>query len=55
MWLHMLLSSGFNDHRSFPFTQLRQHLGTKWAKREKEFDNAEELKAFAAQKVSELD
>jgi hypothetical protein len=55
MWLHMLLSSGFNDHRSFPFTQLRQHLGAKWAKREKEFDNAEELEAFAARKVSELD
>jgi CRISPR/Cas system-associated endonuclease/helicase Cas3 len=55
MWLHMLLSSGFNDHRSFPFTQLRQHLGAKWAKCEKEFDNAEELEAFAARKVSELD
>lgn len=55
MWLHMLLSSGFNDHRSFPFTQLRQHLGTaEWAKREKEFNNAEELEAFAARKVSEL-
>ncbi|GIJ98285.1 hypothetical protein Aspvir_000401 [Aspergillus viridinutans] len=56
MWLHMLLSSGFNDHRSFPFTQLRRHVGdTKWAKREKEFDNAEELEAFAVWKVSELD
>jgi len=52
----MLLSSGFNDYRSFPFTQLRRHLGaTEWAKREKEFDNAEELEAFAARKVSELD
>ncbi|KAJ6110345.1 hypothetical protein N7486_002580 [Penicillium sp. IBT 16267x] len=56
MWLHMLLSSGFNDHRSFPFTQLRGHLGEiKWAMHEKEFDNAKELEAFAAQKVSELD
>lgn len=56
MWLHMLLSSGFNDHRSFPFTQLRLHLGdTEWAEREKEFANAEELEAFAARKVSELD
>jgi hypothetical protein len=55
MWLHMLLLSGFNDHRSFPFTQLRRHLGpTEWAKREKEFDNAEELEAFAERKVSEL-
>jgi len=56
MWLHMLLSCGFNDHRSFPFTQLRQHLGaTDWARRQKEFDNPEELEAFAARKVSELD
>jgi hypothetical protein len=56
MWLHMLLSSGFNDHRSFPFTQLRRHVGdTEWAKREKEFDNAKELEAFAVWKVSELD
>lgn len=56
MWLHMLLSSGFNGHRSFPFTQLRQHLGaTEWARHEKEFDNAKELEAFAERKVSELD
>lgn len=56
MWLHMLLSSGFNDHRSFPFTQLHQHLGaSEWARREKEFDNPEELEAFAARKVRELD
>jgi hypothetical protein len=56
MWLHMLILSGFNDHRSFPFTQLRQHFGaTEWSKREEEFNNTEELEAFAAQKVSELD
>jgi len=56
MWLHILLLSGFNDHRNFPFTQLRRHLGaTEWAKREKEFDNTEELEAFAARKVSNLD
>ncbi|RAH64070.1 phosphotransferase family protein [Aspergillus aculeatinus CBS 121060] len=54
MWLHMLLSSGFNDHRSFPFTQLRRHLGpTEWARREREFDNAEELEAFATRKAME--
>jgi hypothetical protein len=36
MWLHMLLLSGFNDYCSFPFTQLRQHVGaSEWAKREK--------------------
>ncbi|EEH09710.1 phosphotransferase enzyme family protein [Histoplasma capsulatum G186AR] len=55
MWLHMLLSSGFNDHRSFPFTQLRQYFGTEWAKRENEFNNEEELEAFAARKMSELE
>ncbi|KAL2830101.1 phosphotransferase enzyme family protein [Aspergillus pseudoustus] len=56
MWLHMLLSSGFNDHRSFPFTQLRQHLGSaEWERREREFDNAERLEALAARKVSVLD
>lgn len=56
MWLHMLISYGFNDHRSFPFTQLRRHLGaTEWAKREEEFDSAEDLEAFAVRKKSELD
>ncbi|QKX61138.1 uncharacterized protein TRUGW13939_08285 [Talaromyces rugulosus] len=56
MWLHMLLSSGFNECRSFPFMQLRRHLGdTEWAKREMEFDNAEELEEFTARKLGELD
>ncbi|KAK7417666.1 hypothetical protein QQZ08_011552 [Neonectria magnoliae] len=33
MWFHMLLSCGFNDTYSFPFTQLRQHIGVdKWKK-----------------------
>ncbi|PWY80150.1 phosphotransferase enzyme family protein [Aspergillus eucalypticola CBS 122712] len=56
MWLHLLLSSSFNDHRSFPFTKLRQHFGADgWAKREKEFDCAGEMEAFASRKVGELD
>lgn len=55
MWLHMLLLSGFNDHHSFPFMQLRRHIGDdKWAEHEKEV-NDEELDAFAALKVRELD
>ncbi|WEW59263.1 hypothetical protein PRK78_004732 [Emydomyces testavorans] len=54
MWLHMLLLSGFNDHRSFRFTQLRQYFGNEWTKREQEINNAE-LEVFAARKVSELD
>ncbi|PLB52195.1 phosphotransferase enzyme family protein [Aspergillus steynii IBT 23096] len=56
MWLHMLLSSGFNDQHNFPFTQLRRHIGpAEWARREKAFEIAEELEAFAERKVSELD
>lgn len=56
MWVHMLLLSGFNDHRSFPFTQLRLRLGPEeWARREREFDNPKELEAFAGRKVNDLD
>ena len=58
MWLHMLVSSGFNDHRSLPFTQLRRHVGAvEWARREEEvqFNSADEPGEFAARKVSELD
>ncbi|KAJ5706374.1 kinase-like protein [Penicillium majusculum] len=56
MWLHMLIPSGFNDTRSFPFTQLRQHIEeTEWARREKEFYNSSELEAFAERKVNEFD
>ncbi|KAI9695767.1 MAG: hypothetical protein M1820_008439 [Bogoriella megaspora] len=56
MWMHMLLSSGFNDQRSFPFTQLRRHFGLlEWKRCEKEFDNAEQLDAFVARKVRELE
>lgn len=40
---------------NFPFTQLRQHVGpAKWREREKEFENPEELEAFAARKVRKL-
>lgn len=54
MWLHMLILSGFNDNHSFPFIQLRQHIGeTEWARRE-EFYNPSELEAFAERKVKEL-
>lgn len=56
MWLHMLLSTGFNDQMSFPFTELRKCVGEgEWKEREKEFDDEEELEAFAARKVRELD
>ncbi|RAK99711.1 uncharacterized protein BO80DRAFT_456414 [Aspergillus ibericus CBS 121593] len=43
IWLYMLLSSSFNDYRSFSFT------------REKAFNHVEELEAFAERKMNELD
>lgn len=56
MWLHMLISAGFGDHLSFPFTLLRRHIGSaEWEKRENEVYDAEKVEAFAAQKVKELE
>ncbi|KAJ5606827.1 hypothetical protein N7537_003446 [Penicillium hordei] len=56
MWPHMLIPSGFNDNHSFPFTQLRQHIGeTEWARREKEFYSPSKLEVSAERKVMELD
>jgi len=56
MWLHMILSAGFNDQEIFPFVQLRQHLGAgEWARRGREFEDPAELDAFAAKKVRELE
>ncbi|KAL1867028.1 hypothetical protein Plec18167_008819 [Paecilomyces lecythidis] len=55
MWLHMLLSVGFNDTLSFPFTHLRRHLGiSEWEAREGKFYNEQELEEFAAKKVKEM-
>lgn len=57
MWLHMLISSGFNDQHSFPFVQLKRHLGeSRWAEYERRCNiNADDLDAFAARKVSQLE
>ena len=56
MWLHMLLSSGFNDQMSFPFTELRRCVGEgEWREREKGFEDEEEMEAFAGRKVRELE
>lgn len=57
MWLHMLISSGFNDQRSFPFVQLRRHLGDeRWAEFERQCNfDADELDAFAVQKLQQLE
>jgi len=55
MWLHMLISVCFNDHRSFPFTQLRQHVGEKkWERRKTEFGTLPEVEAFVTQKTLRL-
>ncbi|KAF2459438.1 hypothetical protein BDY21DRAFT_338253 [Lineolata rhizophorae] len=55
MWLHMLISVGFNDHRSFPFAQLRQHVGEKkWERRRAEFGTLPEVEAFVTQKTLRL-
>ncbi|KAI2031691.1 hypothetical protein LOZ20_006467 [Ophidiomyces ophidiicola] len=51
MWLHMLLSVGFNDDHTFPFAQLLEHFQTKWGQCQKAVINIEERDAFAAQKV----
>ncbi|KAF2022106.1 hypothetical protein BU24DRAFT_430534 [Aaosphaeria arxii CBS 175.79] len=42
MWLHMLLTTGFNDPCSFPLTKLIQHVGAgEWERRERELDEDE--------------
>ncbi|KAL1856944.1 hypothetical protein VTK73DRAFT_8168 [Phialemonium thermophilum] len=52
MWLHILLSAGFNDHRRFPFAQLRQQVGEKrWERRTAEFCTLPEVEAFVVQKT----
>lgn len=55
MWLHMLLSCGFNDTYSFPFTQLRQHVSTDKWKRHRSAVQLEEIKKIVAQKTLQLE
>ncbi|KAL4804124.1 hypothetical protein BDV18DRAFT_166287 [Aspergillus unguis] len=55
MWLHMLLSAGFNSQRSFPFTMLRRRLGTMWGGFEREVADSDEMEEFARRKIAELD
>lgn len=55
MWLHMVLSAGFNDRCTFPFTMLVQHVGTdEWERRETDVSE-DEVTAFGAQKVLQLE
>jgi hypothetical protein len=53
MWLHMLLSCGFNHPESLPFVQLQQHIGTeKWEQRKRQFHGTEN--EFVKEKLSQL-
>jgi len=55
MWLHMLLSYGFNGTYSCPFTQLRHHVGIdKWETQRSAIDS-EETKTLVAQKNSDFE
>jgi hypothetical protein len=55
MWMHMLLTTGFNDPNSFPFTKLVQHIGTdEWAKLERKISK-DEVVAFGEMKALQLD
>lgn len=55
MWLHILLSNGFNDTYSFPFVQLRQHVGIDTWEKLRSAVNADEVKTFVEQKVLHLE
>ncbi|KAI1856695.1 uncharacterized protein JN550_013689 [Neoarthrinium moseri] len=55
IWLHMVLSCGFNFDDSIPFTRLREHIGRdKWEQQEKAFSDSNDIEAFVAQKVLQL-
>lgn len=55
MWIHMLLSNGFNDPRTFPFAKLIQHLGVdEWERRRREVSD-DDASAFGSKKVVQLD
>lgn len=55
MWLHMVLSCGFNDAHNLPFTQLRHHMGIKeWERRKEEFYKTEGMETFVTQKLPQL-
>jgi hypothetical protein len=55
MWLHMILSCGFNDADSLPFAQLRNHIGNEqWSQRKEEFYGTEGMEAFVKQKLPQL-
>ncbi len=56
MWLHMLISVGFNEPGSFPLMQLRKLVGaTEWERRRRESEDLPGVEAFVTQKMWELE
>jgi len=56
MWLHMVLSWGFNCRETLPFSQLKHHVGDeKWDQLEKPFVDTEEMEKFIEKKLPELE
>lgn len=55
MWLHMLLSWGFNHPDSLPFTQLQARLGPERWKELEECHHGKEAREFTRRKLAELD
>lgn len=54
MWVHMILSAAFNDRCNFPFTKLVQHVGVDdWERLERDVGE-DEVAAFGARKVLQL-
>jgi hypothetical protein len=54
MWLHMVLAWAFNDPQTFPFAQLRRHVGAdKWKKLQAV--NQGDLDAFVKKKMLHLE
>ena len=55
MWLHMVLSCGFNDADNLPFTQLRHYIGMeRWQQLKEQFYGSEGMETFVTQKLPQL-
>jgi hypothetical protein len=54
MWLHMLLSCGFNRPENLPSVQLQRHIGSaRWEKLKRQFYGTE-MNTFVEEKVAQL-
>ncbi|KAI8963431.1 hypothetical protein F5Y11DRAFT_153002 [Daldinia sp. FL1419] len=55
IWLHMLLSCGFNYAYNLPFAQLRQHIGSeKWNRHKELFYGTQDMESFVKKKLAQL-